>query len=345
MKRQFTIALFLLLVASYGSAQLVASHASSLPAKQSAEAAPQMAAGAQVTGKPVVRINSTELTDRDLLREMYDLFPYARLHNGFPKKQEPEIRRGALQMIIFEELVYQEAQRRKMTIAPERVARDLQKFRRQFNSQAEYNAYLKVEMNGSEAELRQKIKRSLLIEAMLKNEVDAKSVVTLSEARLYYEKNAKKFDHGEMFDFQTISIVPPAKANPDTLQEAHTRADAIYKQAKATNSFKDFGLLAEQVSEDDFHVNMGARKAVQKESLPLEVVKVLAGLKPGQVSELVPLGTAYTIIRLISHTAAGRTSFLTAKAELMSNLHKEKYERLRVELDKQLHQNAKIQVL
>jgi len=345
MKRHFTVALLLLLSASYGSAQMVASHASSVPAKQPAQAAPQMAGAQVVTDKPVVRVNSTELTDRDLLREMYDLFPYARLHNGFPKKQEPEIRRGALQMIIFEELVYQEAQHRKMTVAPERVTRDLQKFRRQFSSQAEYNSYLKAELNGSEAGLRQKIKRSLLIEAMLKNEVDAKSVVTLSEAQHYYETNAKKYEHGELFDFQTISIVPPAKANPDTLKEAHARANAIYKQAKATKSFKDFGLLAEQFSEDDFHVNMGARKAVQKESLPPEVVKVLAGLKPGQMSELIQLGNAYTIIRLSSHTAAGKTSFLAAKAELMSNLHKEKYERLRVELDRRLHQNAKIQLL
>ena len=81
-----------------------------------------MPSSLQVTGKPVVRVNGAVLTDRDLLREMFALFPYAKLHNGFPKKQEAEIRQGAMQMIIFEELVYQEAVRRKMTIAPERIA-------------------------------------------------------------------------------------------------------------------------------------------------------------------------------------------------------------------------------
>ena len=49
------------------------------------------------------------LTDKDLLREMYAIFPYAKQHNGFPKAQEAGIRQGALEMIIFEEMVYQEA--------------------------------------------------------------------------------------------------------------------------------------------------------------------------------------------------------------------------------------------
>src|ERR1700739_186238 len=69
----------------------------------------------QVSDKPVARVNGAVLTDRDLLREMLQIFPYARQHSGFPKAQEASIRQGALQMIIFEELVYQEAQHRKLT--------------------------------------------------------------------------------------------------------------------------------------------------------------------------------------------------------------------------------------
>ena len=96
-----------------------------------------------VTGKAVVKVNGAVLTDRDLLREMFALFPYAKQHGGFPKKQEAKIRQGALQMIIFEELVYQEALRRKMTIAPARITREENNFKGQFTSQAEFNAYLK----------------------------------------------------------------------------------------------------------------------------------------------------------------------------------------------------------
>ena len=354
MRYRFQIAGLVLcaFVAVGADAQMVASHAptsaaasASFPEASKAVQSSVDASALQVTGKAVVKVNGAELTDRDLLREMFALFPYAKLHGGFPKKQEPEIRQGALQMIIFEELVYQEAVRRKMTIAPARITREEHNFKGQFASQAEFNAYLKTELGGSEAKLRQMIKRSLLIEAMLKQEVDAKSVVTLAEARSYYEKNPKSFEHGETFTLQTISIIPPDKASAQVVADARKKAEGILAQAKATKNYEQFGLLAEKVSEDDFRVDMGDRKVVKSGNLPPEVVKVAEKMKPGEVSGLIPLGTAWTIIRVNAHTPPGKATFEAAKAELMTDMQKRKYEQLRVGLDKRLHQNAQIQEL
>jgi hypothetical protein len=93
-------------------AQVAASHGST-------PVATRTDATVQPTGRPVARVNGAVLTDRDLVREMYLIFPYAKQHNGgFPKEMEAQIRNGALQMIIFEELVYQEAVRRNMSVAP-----------------------------------------------------------------------------------------------------------------------------------------------------------------------------------------------------------------------------------
>jgi len=343
MKCQFTIAVLLLVAASANTnAQLVSSHAPTSPTPASATTVP-LPSSLQVTGKPVVRVNDAVLTDRDLLREMLALFPYARLHNGFPKMQEAEIRRGAMQMIIFEELVYQEAVRRKMTIAPERILREEKKFQHQFSSREEFNDYLKTDMDGSEAKLRQQIKRSLLIEAMLKNEVQNKAVVSLSEVRSYYDKNPKLFSHEEIFAIQTISLLPPADANPETMKEMRKRAEAIFQQAKATKNYEEFGLLAEKVSEDDFRVDMGDHKTVTREKLPPEVVKAAWAMKPGDVSPLLQLGTAYTMFRLNAHSLPGETKFADVKADLTVRLQKQKYEHLRVALDQRLHQNATIQ--
>ena len=91
-------------------------------------------------GRPVVRVNGAVLTDRDLLREMFTIFPYARVHNGFPKAMEADIRDGAMKMMIFEELVYQEAKRRNMTVPPADLARALAEFRQQFHFPAGISA-------------------------------------------------------------------------------------------------------------------------------------------------------------------------------------------------------------
>jgi parvulin-like peptidyl-prolyl isomerase len=299
----------------------------------------------QVSDKPVACVNGAVLTDRDLLREMLQIFPYATTHNGFPKAQEAVIRQGALQMIIFEELVYQEAQRRKLTVPPQQVKQAEIDFKKQFASAPEYQQYLKVEMGGSEQNVTNKIGRSLLIEEVLKAEVQDKSAVTLAELRAYYDKNPAKFRIPESFTFQTISVLPPQKPTAEQKQEALKRANDELKQAKATRTAQDFGLLAEKFSEDDFRVDMGSHKSVEKDKLPPQVVKALETMKPGQVSDLIQIEQAYTIIRLNAHSPASTKSFAAVKSELRTDLQKSKYEQLRVALDKHLRANAKVELL
>src|SRR5208282_1806688 len=182
---------------SVASAQ-VASHAPTTLANASAASttAP-VASPLQVSDKAVARVNGVVLTDRDLLREMYAIFPYARQHNGFPKSEEAAIRQGALEMIIFEELVYQEAVRRKLAVPPEKLNRAEADFRKQFDSPDMYQQYMQAEMQNSEQKLRQQIRRSLLIEQLLKSDVEDKSGVSLAELKAYYDKYPARFAQPE----------------------------------------------------------------------------------------------------------------------------------------------------
>jgi parvulin-like peptidyl-prolyl isomerase len=271
------------------------------------------------------------------------MFPYARLHNGFPKSQEAEIRRGALQMIEYEELVYQEAERRKMTIPAARLDKAEAEYRAKFSSDEDFNEYLKTELNGSRQLFRRQIRRSLLIDALLKTEIGDRSKVSLAEARAYYDKNPKLFQHGELFAFQTISIMPPENASPDVKQQARQRAEDALKQAKATKNFQEFGLLAEKLSEDDYRVNMGDHKVVEREQLPQEMVQPALAMQPGQVSNLIQIGSFYLFFRLNAHVPAGKVKFEEVKDRLLKDLEKNKYERLRADLDKRLRQHAKVE--
>jgi parvulin-like peptidyl-prolyl isomerase len=68
-------------------------------------------------------------------------------------------------------------------------------------------------------------------------------------------------------------------------------------------------------------------------------------MKPGEVSKLIQLGTAYTIFRLVEHTPSGRTPFAAVKAKLQSDLQKQKRGELRAALNKKLRKDAKVEVL
>jgi len=328
-----------LLLIAFRLAGQVASHA---PTTVAVEKLPQPSP--EVSDRPVARVNGAVLTDRDLLREMYAIFPYARQHNGFPKPQEAAIRQGALEMIIFEELVYQEALRRKLTIPPEQLNRAEADFRKQFDTPGEYQQYVQTEMRGSQQQVRRQIQRSLLIEKVLKSDVEDKSAVSLAEIKAYYDKNGTRFEQPESFRFQSISIVPPLKPTPEQAKEAKKRAEDALGQAKATKSYQEFGLLAEKISEDDYRVNMGDHKVVGLDKLPPQVVKALLAMQSGQVSGLIQIESAYTVIRLNAYNTARKQSLEEVKDQLREELQKYKYEKLRSNLAKQLRAKAKIEV-
>jgi parvulin-like peptidyl-prolyl isomerase len=340
MKYQLPICGFLAIALTASSAQMASHTPTAITNTASAQTSPL-----QVSDKPVARVNGTVLTDRDLLREMYAIFPYAQQHNGFPKAQEAGIRQGALEMIIFEELVYQEAERRKLVVPAAKLNQAEAEFRKQFNSPDQYQQYLQSEVHGSEQRVRQQIRRSLLIEQILKTEVELKDTVSLAEMQTYYAKNAARFSQPETFTFQSISIVPPLKDSPEQAKQARTKAEDALRQAKATKSYQDFGLLAEKISEDDFRVNMGDHKAVSSGKLPPQVVKAFKAMQSGQVSGIIQIESAFTILRLNAHTPPRTKPFSEVKTELKQDLLKSKYEKLRSKLAKQLRAKAKIEVV
>ena len=342
MKHKLSICGFFLLALATAGAQ-VASHAPTV--FNQAPPQGQTTVALVAAGKPVARVNGSTLTDADLVREEYAIFPYARQHNGIPKELEPQVRDGALKMIIFEELVYQEALRRKMGIPAAKMQHAEADFRKQFATPDEFNAMLQTEFHGSQPLLEQKIRRSLLIEALLKAEVDDKSKVTPVELRAFYDKNPVRFQHPESFTFQTISILPPDKATADQLAEGRKRAADAFTQAKATKTAEEFGMLAEKISDDDFRVMMGQHKPMPVDQIAPPVLKAVRAMKPGDVSDLIQLEQAYTIMRLGEHTPAGEARFEDVKAQLQKELEQSKTNQIRAALDKKLRQNAKIEEL
>ena len=341
MTRRFTIGLLVLTAMTPLWGQLVASHSTSANA--------QPASSTEVSEpapRPIARVNGSILTDRDLLREMYTIFPYARQHNGgFPRALEADIRAGALKMIVFEELVYQEARHRRMTVPPNKMEHAVLEFRRQFKTPADYREFMKQECDNSQKVMRTKIERSLLIEQMLNLEISSRATVSVADARAYYERNLNDFRIPETYSIQTISVLPPHNAGSSQAKEVRKRAEEALNQAKATKSYEEFGVLAEKISEDDYRVMMGDRHSVDRAKLPPEVLQAVQSMQPGQISGLIPLENGYTLVRLNAHNPAGTRKFEEVKESLRKQLKQQKSEQLRSALDKKLRARAKVEEL
>ena len=341
MKAQLPVGAVLIIAISTLSAQ-VASHAPTVEAK--AETA---SVSSQPVGKPLLRVNGAVLTEGDLAREIAAIFPYSRQHNGgVPQSMGGDIRQGAAKMMVFEELVYQEAKRRNMTVSAERMQAGIVEFQKQFSSQEEYDQFLQDEFHGDRKLLRAKIERSLLIDELLKVEVTNKAVVSVAQARAYFDKHPERFRIPESFAFQSISLLPPANPTEAQLKEAHKRAEDALRQAKATKNYEQFGMLAEKLSEDDFRVMMGDHQAADRSKLPSTIVTAVAAMQPGQVSDIIEFApNAFTILRLNAHIPDGMQTFAAEKNAIIQQLTKDKTEQLRSALATRLSKNAKIEKL
>jgi parvulin-like peptidyl-prolyl isomerase len=72
------------------------------------------------------------------------------------------------------------------------------------------------------------------------------------------------------------------------------------------------------------------------------VVKALLAMRPNEVSDVIQVENALTIVRLQVHAPAGEAKFEDVKAQLGKDLQQNKKNQLRIALDKKLRQNAKI---
>jgi parvulin-like peptidyl-prolyl isomerase len=88
---------------------------------------------------------------------------------------------------------------------------------------------------------------------------------------------------------------------------------------------------------------MGQHKPEAVDQLPPPVAKTLAAMKVGDVSDLIQVEHAYTILRLGQHAPAGMAKFDDVKAQLEKQMEQSKKNQVRSALDKQLRQNAKIE--
>jgi parvulin-like peptidyl-prolyl isomerase len=74
-------------------------------------------------------------------------------------------------------------------------------------------------------------------------------------------------------------------------------------------------------------------------------VQALLALKPGEITDIIQMDQAYTIIRLNQHILAGKTKFVDVKDSLQKELQKKKVEEVRASLDKRLRKTAKVEEL
>jgi peptidyl-prolyl cis-trans isomerase SurA len=165
-------------------------------------------------------------------------------------------------------------------------------------------------------DLKRDLRRQLSIQKLLNREVVAKIAISDQDVSDFYNTNKAQFNVAEpQFRIAQIVVTPRKepqirnRKNDDATNEAEAQRK-IKMLMDRLNTGADFAQLAMDYSEDPNSATTGGDLGYVPESAlnqsDPQLKKIVLGLKPGQVSQPVPLKDGYRILKLITRESPGQ---------------------------------------
>jgi len=288
----------------------------------------------------VAMVNGTAITKKAFDQEVRALRArMARQGQLLDDSQLKALKPRILDQLIGSELLYQEAKKDGMKVPSKEVNAYMDRIKKRFPSEADFQRGLS-QMHTTESELSDKVKRSLMIQKLIKKNLLKGVSISDAEAKAFYDSHPKFFFAPEMVKASHILI----KVSP-TASKAE-KAAALKKikeiQAKAKKG-ADFAELAKTYSQDPSASRGGDLGYFTKRQMVKPFADAAFALAPGQMSGIVKTQYGYHLIKVMDKKAGGPIPFETAKDRIKENLMREKSGKIISQHIKELMKTAKIQ--
>ncbi|RQW78181.1 MAG: peptidylprolyl isomerase [Geobacter sp.] len=287
----------------------------------------------------VAKVNGTAITRLELQRATEILLAQNRAPQGLPPEVRKQAENAALDQLIDAELIYQTAVKREIKDLDKQAADKLALGKAQFATPAEYEAALKSN-NITEKELVNIVRKDIVINTLLEQEIVSKITVSKADSRKFYDDNPDKFKMPENYHASHILLSVDPQAKPEEKQKAREKADAVRKKILAG---EDFATLAKAESSCPSKEQGGDLGTFGKGEMVPEFEKATAALKPGQISEVVETQFGYHIIKLIEKKDAGLVKYDEAKEKIDNYLKQNQMQKAIMEYIAGLKTKAKIE--
>ncbi len=245
--------------------------------------------------KIVARVNDTAIDQQQLQQEIQKRLPYASYHASISKEKYNQIQQQALDHLIEQELIYQEARRRGMQVDRSQLDAQIQSLRKKFATKEAWKKALK-HAGLNEKKLREHYRREMLIQHFLQTYIYNQVKITDEDLRRYYNENQSKFIIPKRYRVRHILISVDPGALPEGWKAGLEKAEKVYKRLLLG---EDFAKLAAEVSEDTTSNRKGGDLGwFHKGQLIPELDQALEKLKIGEISGPIRSIYGYHILRL-----------------------------------------------
>jgi peptidyl-prolyl cis-trans isomerase SurA len=262
---------------------------------------------------------------KDILRS--ELEKYYKVEVG-DNQQEPSaeqaniVRLNVLRQMIEDEILQQRAAKLNLAASDEDVSAKLTEMKAPY-TQEEFDKQLKAR-NLTVDDLKRDLRRSLTKTKLLNKEIESKINITDAEISGYYAAHKSEFNLIEpRYQLAQIVVTSGPAQQTGNLQNNKASGDAdAKKKIQALHSKleggEDFGAVAMNFSENPNTASNGGDMGFIPESQlrsDLEVYNAIGKLKPGQITDVLPIydgagpgrrTVGYAIFKLIAREPAGQ---------------------------------------
>ncbi|MFH1621818.1 MAG: peptidyl-prolyl cis-trans isomerase [Candidatus Omnitrophota bacterium] len=228
--------------------------------------------------------------------------------------------RMALEKLIEDRLVLQEAKRKKIEMAPRLIDSRTEEVKQRFNSKDEFSDFL-ANQGLSLSEMRKRLEEKMLSDKLIEMEVRRWIFISPKEVTEYYQEHINDFYLPERVRIESIFV-----ADTET-------AGKIYERLKEGASFLE---LQSKYSEK---ASLGL---IEKGQLVKEIEDVIFSLQTQEFSKPIKMSGGYYIFKVEEKSPPSNRSLVETQPAIKNMLLERKFNKLLTDYVEKLKKNSYI---
>ena len=250
-----------------------------------------------------------------------------------------EARKMVLENLIDRELLYQQSQKKGVTIDDAQVNEQLDRLKKQYPNEQAFKDSM-AEDHLSEAAVKSRIKMNLAVQKFVEKEFSGKADVSEAEAKAFYDEHPEYFKEPETVRASGILIKVDPKSDAAKKEEARKKLEDIQKRVQKG---EDFAILAKDFSQDASAAQGGDLGIIPRGRMPKTLDDAAFSLKPGEVSNVVETEMGFHLIKVHEKKPEKVVPFKEVEEKIRQHLENQKLKQKVDEYLNEVKKTAKIE--
>ncbi len=230
--------------------------------------------------------------------------------------QMAQVKEKVLDNLIGQELLYQDAIGKGMTVSEDEISAQMEKIVGQFPSRDEYLKALS-DQGITEELLKDDLKMNILLGRYIEDTFKPQVSVSDDEEAAFYGQNPQYFSQPEQVRASHILIQVKEDADDAAKAEAKKKIEAVQKRLENGEEFSD---LARELSEGPSGPNGGDLGYFGRGQMVKPFEDAAFSMEKGEISGIVQTQFGYHIIKLTDKKPAGMVPFEQVKGQIGDHL-------------------------